>query len=899
MKTFDYISREYVPSIDLNTLGKTYDTLEQGHKEAVKAASDLEVTMANLDLNEAESEWRQQKINEIKETVAENTIYGNSYAALDDIIAKAGNLASDQGMIGRLQAQKDYKAFRERVENDKTLHQDYKDYYLENNPYHYKDTYDKNGNIIGGTKWTPTKSPTAVVPLSQIVIQGINLAAKESGSGSVTRWIDENGKVTTDPTKAFDGEVYNTSTNSWERLSREKIWQGINSMIATTPGAAESIKQDYDVARWRHNKAVQANNNKPFASDVTDNNGVYLSEEEYLRKRIDPAVQAASYYNSTNKTTWGNGIATYKAAQAKAAAAAQAEQLRMNQSSMSGRNTPVEVKVDTAADYLSTKNIAKDAINKEFIRLTGNTDVNIISELDKNSSYQIEDWLNKYNIPVADRQQLRAYVKAYNEANANLEAYTKNMNNTDKANFLFAARIKSGGQLMSSANGGSEYDDKLINSINGLYGQNGASVAITLSDKTLTNFQNIINAGEYQGYSKLGIEIQGNKVIIPKSAMYSLPMVSSIISKAESRANKGFMPTIYQVVTQARGRFSVDVLDANDMSIHTGENQIRYVNESNPYGTSERELSSNMDRFSIRNIGSIYDDGIEQSSKLSNKYKVAPTTMTVSSLNLDGKHFTDGTLLSQYEKGLITKEQYTTYKKYFDESFEDIVRGLDFSQNEMYFADETGTRKKVDNSEERFNYGSEILQAVKDKRAVFSPTIVPGSYDPLTGAPIAGYNITIIPKTDTKGEVVGDEKQMRFYIPGMINETASKYMMQDPYIQAFNVISTAGATKSTRILADSNTNPRLGNISITGLGNNMFNATFGGLSNNMTQEDATKLAVAINNYNACKNAFLSSGENTINERLRSTMVQSAKDISEIYGVDAGAVLDRFIEDINK
>lgn len=895
MKTFEYVTREYTPSIDLNTLGNTYNTLEQGHKEAVKAASDLEVTMANLDLNEAENEYRQQKINEIKQTVADNTIYGNSYAALDDIIMQAGDLASDQGMIGRLQAQKDYKAFREKVENDKTLPQDYKDYYLENNPYYYKDTFDKNGNVVGGTKWSPTKSPTAVVPLSQIVVQGISIAAKEHGGGSVTRWIDENGKVTTDPTKAFDGEVYNTSTNNWERLSREKIWQGINSMIATTSGAAESIKQDYDVARWRHNKAVQANNNKPFASDVTDNNGVYLSEEEYLRKRIDPAVQAASYYNSTNTTTWGKGLATYKAAQAKVAAAAQAEQLRMDKASMSGKNTPVEVKVDTAANYLSTRNMSEKAISTLYKTITG-TDLYIKSGENINN---IEQLLDKYNIPVVDRQQLRAYVKSYNEANANLEAYTKNMNNTDKANFLFAARIKSGGQLISSANGGSKYDDKLINSINSLYGQNGASVAITLSDKTLNNFQNIINAGEYQGYSKLGIEIQGNKVIIPKSAMYSLPMISSIISKAENRANKGFTSTIYDAITQGRSRFSVDVLDADGISIHTGEDRIRYTNESNSYGSSERELSSDMDRFSIRNIGSIYDDGVEQSSKLSNKYKVAPTTMTVSSLNLDGKHFTDGTLLSQYEKGLISKEQYTTYKKYFDESFEDIIRGLDFSQNEMYFADETGTRKKVDSSEERFDYGSEILQAVKDKRAVFSPTIVPGSYDPLTGAPIAGYNITVLPKTDTKGKVIGDGKQMRFYIPGMINETASKYMMQDPYIQAFNVISTTDATKSTRILADSNTNPYLGNISITGLGNNMFNATFGGLSNNMTQEDAIKLAVAINNYNACKNAFLSSGENTINERLRSTMAQSAKDISEIYGVDAGAVLDRFIEDINK
>ena len=95
MKIFQYSTRDYVPSVDLSTLGKTFDTLEQGHKEAVKAASDLEVAMANLDLNEAESEWRQQKINEIKQTVADNTIYGNSYAALDDITKQTGDIASD------------------------------------------------------------------------------------------------------------------------------------------------------------------------------------------------------------------------------------------------------------------------------------------------------------------------------------------------------------------------------------------------------------------------------------------------------------------------------------------------------------------------------------------------------------------------------------------------------------------------------------------------------------------------------------------------------------------------------------------------------------------------------------------------------------------------------------
>lgn len=897
MRTYQYSTREYVPSVDLNTLGQTFNTLEQGHKEAVKAASDLEVAMANLDLNEAESEWRQQKINEIKQTVADNTIYGNSYAALDNIIMQAGDLVSDQGMIGRLQAQKDYKAFRERVENDKTLPQDYKDYYLQNkdNQYKYEDVYDNNGNIIGGTKWTPGTSPTAVVPLSQLVVQGISIAAKESGNGTMTRWIDSNGNVTTDPTKAFDGEVYNTTTNSWERLSREKIWQGINSMIASTPGALESIKQDYNVARWRHDKAVKANDGKPFESDVTDANGIYLSEEDYLRKRVDPAVQAASYYNSTSKTTYGNGLATYKAAQAKAAVAAEAQQLSMTNAAMSGRNTPVEVKVDAAAEFVSTKNIAEKSIKDLYKRLTGH---NLYIKPDTQIG-NLESLLNKYNVPVADRQQIRANVRAYNEAQSNLTAYTTNMSDKDKKDFLFAARIKSGGQLISSANGGSKYDDKLINYTNNLYGKNGQTAVITLSDKTLQNVDNIINGGEYEGYSKLGIRREGNKIIIPKAAMYSLPMIASIIEKAETRANKGFWASVYQFGTNNKGRFSVNILDANGNSLYENNKNIIYSGGVVPTSTTDTENKKDLNINIIRRMAGVYNDGVEQTNKLSNKYKVAPTTITVSSLNLDGKHFTDGTLLDQYNKGLISHEQYNTYKKYFDDSFDDIIRGIDFSQTQMYMSDETGTRKIIEDSGERFNYGSEIIQAVKDKRAVFSPTIVPGSYDPISGAPIAGYNITVLPKVDSKGNIVGDGKQNRFYIPGMINETASQFMMQDPYVQAFNTVAVTGSTKSTRILADENYNPRLGKASITGLGNDMYSTQFGGITRTVTTEDAVKLATAINNYNACKNTFLASGESKLNSRIRSTLINSATVISEIYGLKPEAVLDRFIEDINK
>ena len=51
MNEFKYTSRPFVNRVNLETLGKSFDTLEQGHKEAVKTASDLSRTIASLNMN--------------------------------------------------------------------------------------------------------------------------------------------------------------------------------------------------------------------------------------------------------------------------------------------------------------------------------------------------------------------------------------------------------------------------------------------------------------------------------------------------------------------------------------------------------------------------------------------------------------------------------------------------------------------------------------------------------------------------------------------------------------------------------------------------------------------------------------------------------------------------------
>lgn len=299
IQEFNPVFRPVVNPIDLEKLGQAYDTLEQGHLKAIDTASAVEAELAKLDLNEAEDEWRHQQVNKIKSAITNNSTYGNAYGALDDVIRENGSIMSNPGMIGRLRAQQDYKKYIDNLEKRTDIPEDYKAYFKEQNTYNYKDITDNKGNIIGGSKWNPAVQEVSTVPMTQLLDKALQWAAKESGGGSQTRWLDAQGKVTNDITKSVTGEIYSSATNKWERLSKDKLAAAVVAVIENTPGAKASLDQDYKIAKWKYDKS---GGNNP---DITNKDGILLTPEEYLNKRIDPFYKAATYYNQTSSTTYG------------------------------------------------------------------------------------------------------------------------------------------------------------------------------------------------------------------------------------------------------------------------------------------------------------------------------------------------------------------------------------------------------------------------------------------------------------------------------------------------------------------------------------------------------------------------------------------------------------------
>lgn len=327
--------RQQVNPIDLNVLARTYNTLEQGHQQAIQTKSQIDAQLAQLDLNEAEDAWRQEQLNKVRNALTENMQYGNAYSSLDDIVGTYGDITSSPGMIGRLRAQQDYKAYMDNLDKRTDLSEDYKNYYRTVNKYNYQDITDKNGNVIGGSKWTPIDKEVSEIPMNQILNQALQWAAKEQGGGSQTRWLDANGKVTDDITKSVTGEIYSHTKGDWQRLSKTKLAEAVKAVIENTPGAKASLEQDYKIAKWKYDQ----NGSNP---DITDKNGILLTPEQYLAKRIDPFYNAATFYNQSSNTTYGEA---WKAqlALAKQAGLGSTTQRKQAIDNLTYKGTPVRI----------------------------------------------------------------------------------------------------------------------------------------------------------------------------------------------------------------------------------------------------------------------------------------------------------------------------------------------------------------------------------------------------------------------------------------------------------------------------------------------------------------------------------------------------------------------------
>lgn len=697
--------RQQVNPIDLNVLARTYNTLEQGHQQAIQTKSQIDAQLAQLDLNEAEDAWRQEQLNKVRNALTENMQYGNAYSSLDDIVGTYGDITSSPGMIGRLRAQQDYKAYMNNLDKRTDLSEDYKNYYRAVNKYNYQDITDKNGNVIGGSKWTPIDKEVSEIPMNQILNQALQWAAKEQGGGSQTRWLDANGKVTDDITKSVTGEIYSHTKGDWQRLSKAKLAEAVKAVIENTPGAKASLEQDYKIAKWKYDQ----NGSNP---DITDKNGILLTPEQYLAKRIDPFYNAATFYNQSSDTTYG---AAWKA-----------------QLALSQKTTTNNAQRKQAIDNLTYKGTP--------VRIDNFMPAQAQAEITSNRQ-SIAGLLSKYNpdininLSTANPDDIRTSIMT-NITNPSDRAYALSYLNDiiDNQEYINSLKV---GKSQDSIDGfdtynsiislsdlpSNKYSDRYSKYVNQIFGDSSSIRQYFNNDDVYNSFINAIG-GEKKAASlgvKFGSDGNGYRYAeLPKDYHKSIYSFGKAVKEAEDTRNP-----LNAFLNSAKTRFfgygdKFVRVDSNGEEHHGGL----------PTGNKEPYIGliDYVDSLKSKN-DAVLDGGQITSSTIG----ISAMTPELAELNF---------VMSSNPEAA---SKYSAQKKQLEEQAMSAIKaGIDLTQGESYITSENGIFEPM-TSEDRKAYTAYLRSAKENE---ITPTIV---RDPKTGD--VGIQINIAGYYDTEGKL--------------------------------------------------------------------------------------------------------------------------------------------------
>lgn len=316
MINFKYTPRDYVSNFSLERLENTANTLEQGHKEAIKTQNELYATINSLDMHESESAYKAQLFNNI-EAIVQNEIdnnYGNAYSSLDKLIGEHSNLLKNQEITAKIKANQDYKNYEKMVKSS-NVSEDRKNYILAHNTYE-AGAYDENGNFKINEGWKPQVTLYNEPDWNALLKQASDMVSEDKGQYTRTRWIDANGNLTTNWKDAVVAEHFDVTTGSWQKKSKSDILKQFFNLVNNNQELKASLQQSYDVAQWLYNthKADKGFDESRFKKDFTKENGLtFDNAEEYFKYKLDPIAAEMEYNYSNSSVSYGNGAKEYNA----------------------------------------------------------------------------------------------------------------------------------------------------------------------------------------------------------------------------------------------------------------------------------------------------------------------------------------------------------------------------------------------------------------------------------------------------------------------------------------------------------------------------------------------------------------------------------------------------------
>lgn len=290
----------------LDIFGNALDKITQQHEKAVEQQAAIQSALANIKLNAAEDEWKQNYIDNITKQIDNAAQFGNYSTALTTATRLAGEAASNPELLAKVQENENYENYKKKLDTlylNNKIDKDTKDYFLENERYKFNGIYDDNGNFKTYSL-TEYEDPAQQIDLSDLFTWVGHTVAEQSGSSQGVSGRTSTGNKT--DYYSPDAAILSHSGYGYARKDLATINAVWDEAIKRHPEAIAYLQQQMDVNQWLLDRAENELSNPNL-----DRNSRLKLEAEADRLKQDlyvngdeskPYTAQEYLYNSSKKT---------------------------------------------------------------------------------------------------------------------------------------------------------------------------------------------------------------------------------------------------------------------------------------------------------------------------------------------------------------------------------------------------------------------------------------------------------------------------------------------------------------------------------------------------------------------------------------------------------------------
>ena len=696
---------------DISLLARSLDKIEQREIATSQQRGAIAKALADVELNEAEDEWKANYANRIQDEINGLISFGDYSNALNRAAVLAGKSLADPALRGRVRAQRDYKTFVDNTLARKDLTEDDKSWALAMNPYKYEDKFDDKGNVVGGTDWKPTTRPVGEIDYNKLLATAKQLVFQESGGSTQVVFYTADNKETTNPLNAEGVKYY--KNGQWQGISKKKLNQILEAAIDNEPGARARLEQDWQVANWKYDQLSEDEKaiNKP--SELFASNGRKYSKQEWYNNKFGRAIDAMSGMNYTSSIKYDDDYSKFMAARRAGALGGMQIGEGGHIDISTGLGTPAQVE---------TENV----VNKAFGKVTSGTqDIEKLlpsyfkntkrwQEARKNGDYNTlaklaEVYINTHD--VENKQGVKAKIRDLKD-NASLVSSVKR-NNGDYDAVSFNGAFSTGGELPAD----NKYTDAWMN----LYNQTGGTKLryAFATEEERTNFMEKLGLNQETNSNLKGTDNKGYPTLtIDKSNSINNKAIIEYFNGGYGQ--QGFWKTIFSPTL-------VPFVGVDDNGVAQPTKAIDAMGHRLNYDILMRRMAQH------------YNSVFGKASNTSKELASNVVTVTTKHMPLPGVM----DAISKYPDDPSKREQEANFE--INSAFNNIMH-MHGSQYEMYLFDEkTNTLSRgniTDRTEALSNVQSYLNENASNLKYLLATRVVDGK---------PGYSI-VVPKQWNKSK---------------------------------------------------------------------------------------------------------------------------------------------------